>query len=96
MARELGLVIDDSHAEKDDARLAAALLGKSYDGKVVLICWRHGQIPALASALKARDAPSKWPDERFDLIWRLDYGAAGAPKFHILPQLLLYGDKPVG
>ncbi len=60
---------------------------------MALICWHHGQIPALASALKATDAPSKWPDERFDLIWRLDYGGAAAPKFHILPQLLLYGDK---
>ncbi|HEX9489176.1 MAG TPA: DUF938 domain-containing protein, partial [Stellaceae bacterium] len=76
LAGELGVAVDDSYTEKDHARLAAALLGRSYDGKVALICWHHGQIPALASALKATDAPSKWPDERFDLIWRLDYGGA--------------------
>ena len=75
LARELGLAIDDTHGEKKYARLAATLLGKRYDGKVVLICRRHGQIPDLAAALKARDVPAKWPDERFDLIWRLDYGA---------------------
>ncbi|HET7594228.1 MAG TPA: hypothetical protein VFK49_02180 [Stellaceae bacterium] len=96
MARELGLAIDDSHGERDHVRLAATLLDKSYDGKVVLICWRHGEIPALAGALGATEVPAKWPDDRFDLIWRLDYGAAGAPKFHVLPQLLLYGDKPAG
>jgi len=63
---------------------------------VALICWRHGQIPALANALRATDAPAKWPDERFDLIWRLDYAGAGAPKLRILPQLVLYGDQPAG
>ncbi len=42
------------------------------------------------------DAPAKWPDERFDLIWRLDYAGAGAPKLRILPQLVLYGDQPAG
>jgi hypothetical protein len=63
---------------------------------VVLICWRHGQIPAMATALGARDVPAKWPDERFDLIWRLDYSGAAAPKFRIVPQLLLYGDTPAG
>src|SRR5260221_2649078 len=94
LAGELGVAIDDSHAEKDPARLAAALLGKSHDGKVALICWHHCQIPPLASALQATDAPSKRPDERFDLIWRLDYGGAAAPKFHIPPQLLLHGAKP--
>ena len=47
-------------------------------------------------ALGAKDVPAKWPDERFDLIWRLDYGAAGAPTFRILPQLLLHGDRPAG
>lgn len=94
LARQLDLAIDESHGEKDYARLAAALLGKSHDGKAVLICWRHGQIPALAEALKATGPPAKWPDDRFDLIWRLDYDAVGAPKFRLLPQLLLHGDKP--
>jgi hypothetical protein len=61
---------------------------------VVLICWRHGQIPTLAGVLGATDAPSKWPNERFDLIWRLDYDGAAVPKLRMLPQLLLYGDQP--
>jgi hypothetical protein len=62
----------------------------------VLVCWRHGQIPALAGTLGAIDALGRWPDERFDLIWRLDYDGAAAPRLHILPQLLLYGDQPAG
>ena len=86
--------LDERYTEKDHDPLAAVLRGKSYDRKVVLICWRHGQIPALATALGAGEVPEKWPADRFDLVWRLDYGSPGAPRFHILPQLLLYGDQP--
>jgi hypothetical protein len=94
LARECDLPLDEHYTEKDHDELAAVLQGKRYDGKVVLICWRHGQIPALATALGAREVPEKWPAERFDLVWRLDYATAGTPRFHILPQLLLYGDQP--
>ena len=96
LARELALAIDDRHADDDYPALAAELLGKKYNGKVVLVSWHHGRIPALAAALKATDAPAKWPDDRFDLIWRLDYDGAAGPKFQVVPQLLLYGDKPAG
>jgi hypothetical protein len=51
LARVLALTIDDGHTESEHERLAATVLNKRYDGKVVLICWRHGQIPALATAL---------------------------------------------
>ncbi|HEX6842779.1 MAG TPA: hypothetical protein VF113_14685 [Stellaceae bacterium] len=95
LARMLDLAIDDSHTEKEHERLAATVLNRRYDGKVVLICWHHGQIPALATALGAKDVPPKWPDERFDLVWRLDYGDAAMPTFRIVPQLLLHGDRPL-
>ena len=91
----LNLDINDSFADKQYTELAAALLSDhKYDGKVILICWHHGEIPALAGALKATGMPQKWPDDRFDLIWRLDY-SGGKPTLKILPQLLLYGDTLV-
>ncbi len=96
LARALSLDIDQGYADRDDAALAAELLGKKYDGKTVLVCWHHGRIPALAAALKATGTPATWPDDRFDLIWRLDYERWASPQFQILPQLLLYGDKPAG
>ena len=95
LSAALGVEIDDRYADKDYGELAATLLEKGkYDGKVALICWHHGEIPALAGALEATGVPAKWPNERFDLVWRLDYAGTAAPEFQLLPQLLLYGDKP--
>src|ERR1700730_2853249 len=93
----LGIDINDKFGDKHYGELAALLLAKgSHDGKRVLVCWHHGEIPALAGALKATQVPAKWPEDRFDLVWRLDYDKGGSPSFNILPQLLLYGDGPVG
>jgi hypothetical protein len=95
LAAVLGLDINDAFADKQCVALAAALAVENFAGKVVLICWHHGEIPELAGALNATEVPSKWPENRFDLIWRLDYDR-GEPTVKILPQLLLYGDNPVG
>ena len=63
-AKAAKLPIDDSVANKQPADLAA-VLRTNHQGKVILICWHHGQIPALLRALGA--APEtllpngKWP-----------------------------------
>lgn len=51
-----------------------------YKNALVVICWHHGKIPAIAAALGAPDGtyPADWPDETFDLILELDY-SRGAP-----------------
>lgn len=39
----------------------------------VLIAWEHSQIAACIAALPNPPRhPDKWPDDRYDLIWRLD------------------------
>ena len=59
---------------------------------VTLICWQHGEIPAVAEAFPAVSPPppSTWPDDRFDVVWTLtstDNGwqFAQLPE-HALPQ----------
>ena len=71
------------------------LLASSAD--VVLVCWEHDHLQALARAVPGID-PSVvpvWPGDRFDVVWRFD--RAGAPAgytFSQVPQQLLAGDRP--
>ena len=51
-AKAAKLPIDNRFANKQPADLAAELRA-NYAAKVVLICWHHGQIPALLRALGA-------------------------------------------
>ena len=61
-----------------------------YAGTTVLVCWHHGQLPALAHAIGV-PAPPKWDAVVFDRVWRIDYSRD--PQTLIdLPQSLLFGD----
>ena len=70
-AKAAKLPIDNRFANKQPADLAAELRA-NYAAKVVLICWHHGQIPALLRALGA--APEtllpngKWPRTVYDWV----------------------------
>jgi hypothetical protein len=73
--------------------LGAAVLGGQYTGKVVLICWHHGEIPAVATALKVAKPPQKWKSTVFDEVWEITYSSKGAAKLKTHHQKLLYGDS---
>jgi broad specificity phosphatase PhoE len=70
-AKAANLPIDNRFANKQPADLAAELRA-NYQEKVILICWHHGQIPALLRALGA--APEtllpdgKWPRDLYDWV----------------------------
>ena len=82
----------------EESELAARAM--ACDG-TVLICWAHGQIPAIVRGLSlsttaAAAVPDVWPDARFDLVWVLDLDPTSRNyRFSQRPQLLLAGDKPV-
>jgi hypothetical protein len=89
----LSLSINGSYSDSQYAVLATAILTDSqYAGQVVLICWHHGTIPDLASALGASDVPQKWPSAVFDRVWQINYQNEGAGPLQNLPQELLYAD----
>jgi hypothetical protein len=93
----LGLQIASPFAEGQEPQLAASVA--SGCSGVVLICWEHDHIPALASSLPVIPAtviPQQWPGHRFDVIWafRLVPGAATIQyAFSQIPQQLLSGDS---
>jgi broad specificity phosphatase PhoE len=98
-AKAAKLPIDNRFANKQPADLAAALRA-NYQGKVVLVCWHHGQIPALLRALGA--APEtllpngKWPRDVYDWVIMVSFDENG----HVIPgstrrinEHLLQGDS---
>jgi broad specificity phosphatase PhoE len=92
LAKALHLAIDDRFANEDYAALAKELLSNpAYAEKVVLVCWHHGKIPALAAELGVANPPAPWPDTQFDHAWRIGY-SNGAATFTDASQRLLEGD----
>jgi len=92
----LGLPVVSAFAEGQEPQLAASVVS-GYSG-VVLICWEHDHIPALASSLPAAPGtaiPQAWPGDRFDVIWAFTLVPAAASvqyTFGQVPQQLLSGD----
>ncbi|MGH3250402.1 MAG: hypothetical protein ACRDOI_29935 [Trebonia sp.] len=96
LADRLGLMIGTPFEEGHEPRLAASVVS-GYSG-VVLICWDHNHIPALASAFPAAPGmviPKRWPGDRFDVIWAFTLLPGTSPvqyAFSQIPQQLLPGD----
>ena len=96
LSDRLGLPIASAFTEGQESQLAASVVS-DYPG-VVLICWEHRHIPALASSFPATagtSIPQKWPGDRFDVIWTFTLvpGAAAVQyTFGQVPQQLLSGD----
>jgi hypothetical protein len=92
----LGIPIATTFARGEEAELAARLV--SEHSGVVLICWEHHHIPALAAALPTVNEtaiPKKWPGHRYDVIWafkRVPDAPAARYVFGQIPQRLLPGD----
>lgn len=97
LSDRLGIKIAADFAEGQEAGLAASVV-RGCPG-VVLICWEHQHIPAIAAALPAVPGtviPQKWPGDRFDVIWTFTLApglAAAQYAFTQTPQQLLAGDS---
>jgi hypothetical protein len=99
LAQALNLKIDSKHADDDFPNVAEDILKNSkYERKLVLICWHHGHIPPLTTALGGNPPQSPWPGDVFDRVWQIDYSNASTIPPSNLPvknlaQKLLYGDS---
>jgi hypothetical protein len=105
LSEQLGVPITSEFAQGQEEQLARSLV-RSGTG-VVLVCWEHHHIPAIASALPLVSdtaLPRTWPDHRYDVIWSFTRapetstgkGTETSPAryaFGQIPQLLLAGDN---
>jgi hypothetical protein len=91
LAAHLGIPINTRFSKGDESALAQEVAGRT---EPTLICWQHGELPAIATALPnvAPTPPAAWPDDRYDLVWVLTPAADGW-SFHQIPELLLDGDS---
>jgi hypothetical protein len=92
LAQALRLRIKNDFEDRETGPLAHEVLSGKYAGKVVLICWHHGEIPHVAEALGVTDAPKKWDDTVFDQIWRVEF-VGGKAQMTIVHEELLPGDS---
>jgi len=79
-AKAANVKIDTRFGNNQSAELAADLRAND-QGKVVLVCWRHGYIPALLRALGAEPKSflpnSRWPGSVYDWVILLSYDQDG-------------------
>lgn len=89
LSQALGLPINTSYTNKEFKELADHLK-RNAEGKTVLICWHHGEMPNLLKALGADpDAllpNGKWPSDQFGWVIQLCYDKQG----NLLPQLTMH------
>jgi hypothetical protein len=97
LSEQLGVPITSQFAQGQEQQLAESLV-RSHSG-VVLICWEHKHIPAIASSLPVVSGtaiPRNWPDDRYDIIWSFTLVPEPGPvryTFGQIPQRLLAGDS---
>ena len=94
-AAALNLPIDSnySNSSTDIGKLATDILTKSqYAGQIILICWHHGTIDTLATALHGTGATT-WAGTVFDRVWLLDYSESATPPIQQFGQELLFTDE---
>lgn len=94
LAIALKLHINERFADNDadiKEMTDAILNNTSFAGEIVLICWHHGKIPAIAKALGIAKPP-KWDGKIFDRVWQITF-PKGKATLADLPQMLLYGDS---
>lgn len=74
----------------------------AYNGRMVLVCWQHGNIYDIVLELAEYNGssqaalaalPGEWPDEVFDRVWILDLNRGKVTGFKDIPQNLLPGDS---
>jgi hypothetical protein len=99
-AKAAKLRIDAHFGNNQSAELAAALR-TTEQGKVILISWRHGDIPDLLRALGAKPEDllprGKWPGSVYDWVILLSYDKEGRlipASSRRINEHLIPGDSP--
>jgi hypothetical protein len=80
LSQATGLAIDRRFSNKQSQELTADLRAKPH-GRYIVICWHHGEIPALLQVLGAKPEKllpgGKWPEDIFGWILQLRYDGKG-------------------
>jgi broad specificity phosphatase PhoE len=91
LAERLGIAVNTDYGKGDEEKLVEQVTAGSGP---VLICWQHGELPAIAEAFPdvTPTPPKDWPANRFDVVWTFTKTADGW-RFAQLPELVLPQDQ---
>jgi broad specificity phosphatase PhoE len=91
LAQRLGLTVNTDYGKGDEKALVEHVIAQPGPA---LICWQHGELPAIAAAFPGvtPTPPKDWPDDRFDVVWTFTRTADGW-HFAQLPELVLPQDQ---
>ncbi|MEM6721924.1 MAG: hypothetical protein AAF611_21530 [Bacteroidota bacterium] len=94
LANRLGEKVHQKFLKDDYQAMVTHILGDDeYTNSVITIAWQHTDIEAIATAFGTKDVPTTpWPEDCFDLVWKLTYNGDQTYTLAQIPQLLLYGD----
>jgi hypothetical protein len=92
LAERLKMTVSTPVKDSETKQIAAIL---NATPGAPLAAWQHQDIPSIAGHLKHvhPKPPTKWPGDRFDIVWVFTRQSDGTLKFTQVPQLLLAGDK---
>lgn len=94
VADQLNISLQNQYNRREIEALVKEIKGsEEYEGKMVLICWSHGELPKIAELFGAKKAPKKWDREVFDRFWIITFQEDGTVTLDDKPQKLLYGDS---
>ena len=95
LATELKLPVEAPYQSENYGVLAKMILAnRQYEGKTVLICWNHEEIPQLAAALGVHPQPPKWKDNVYDRVYLISYHDGKATLQDLPQKLSPKGGKP--
>ncbi len=89
LSKQCSIPIDTTFRDKDFDKLAYVLRHDNrFSGKLVVVFWHHGNIPAFAQALNARDGdyPSEWNSKVFNQVLQFDYRGRSHPSVQCLTE----------
>jgi hypothetical protein len=95
LAKKLKLDFNVEYQTDEFPKLVEELFtNPKYNGKTVMISWRHGSIPKLVAKLGVTNAPEKWGDDVYDEVWVVTFDEKGkARPLVVRRQALLPGDR---
>jgi hypothetical protein len=91
-SKELKLPIQTPYQSEDYEKLARLIMTQTnYQGKTVVICWTHDDLPEFAAAFGVKPKPDKWKDSVYDRAYIINF-QGGTPDLDTIAQKVLKDD----
>ena len=93
LAQALRRPLNTAFSSANSFEFGQMLLTTPYNGHVIMIAWKHSEIPNIVFGLGASSCPQKWNSASFDRLWIIDFVDGKAVSCRDVPQSVLPGDS---